>query len=138
MFNLYVTVDDSAVYKPPPEVPKVGMIMNSNKCRNFSYASVHIYKNFILPQKEEKKKEDKKIAPVARLEKGHFHFCDVHENTSRTKKKVTAVVPPNPERKKWVGIVENQKHVFCKKKILQTTSSTSGKTKTSSRRKTKA
>ena len=28
---------------------------------------------------------------------------------------MTAVVPPNPERKKWVGIVENQKHVFCKK-----------------------
>ena len=22
-FNLYVTVDDSVVYKPPPEVPKV-------------------------------------------------------------------------------------------------------------------
>ena len=30
---------------------------------------------------------------------------------------MTAVVPPNPERKKWVGIVENQKHVFFVKKI---------------------
>ena len=93
-FNLYVTPDDTMVYKPPPEVPKVGWW---DKPSNIKMS------HFMFPQKEEKKKEEKKIAPIARWKIGTGPFFEnFTQNGFRAKKKVTAVVPPNPERKKWV------------------------------------